>query len=105
MPDGNELQNARVYAAIAEAAVERYASENPVPRRVKIEWGVIASLLLSAFSAIFTAGFMWGQVQKNTADIQELRVESNKTTDRLARIETKLDVLIDVRGLDSRPAR
>lgn len=67
----------------------------------KIEAGLIASLLMSAGTMIFTGGVIYSQVQQAKADIAELKTHDSSTSDRLARIETKLDLLLD----DQRPLR
>lgn len=103
MPDGNAEQVRQITDALAEQAanmaVEKYVRENPNPDprllgRTKIEWGVIVSLCASAASLVFTAGFLWGQVQANTKEIDSLRQSNTDTVDRLARIETKLDIIL-----------
>lgn len=97
MPDGNSEQIRAVAETVADVAVAKFARENPVQRllgRTKVEWGVIVSLCGSAASLVFTAGFLWGQVQANTKEIDSLRQSNTDTVDRLARIETKLDIIL-----------
>lgn len=60
----------------------------------KLEWGVIFSLLASAGSILFSAGIVWQKVQANDVRIATLETSADKNTDRLARIETKLDIII-----------
>ena len=61
----------------------------------KLEWGVIFSLFASAGSILFSAGIVWQKVQANDVRIATLETSADKNTDRLARIETKLDIIID----------
>lgn len=58
------------------------------------EIGVIASLLLSAFTGVFTLGVIYGDVQRNKDDIATLKPQVANVTDRLARIETKIDMIL-----------
>lgn len=60
----------------------------------KLEWGVLFSVIVSAASLIFSAGVVWTTVQVHDRAISELKAKDGATTDRLARIETKLDILI-----------
>jgi hypothetical protein len=66
----------------------------------KLEWGVIFSLLASAGSIVFTAGVVWQKVQASDVRITALEATNDKNTDRLARIETKLDILLGERRAD-----
>lgn len=59
-----------------------------------IELGVAISLLLSAGSIVFSAGVIWTTVQTHERDIEELKSKRADTVDRLARIETKLDIAL-----------
>ena len=58
------------------------------------EWVAIGSLLLSVCTIVFVAGFVWGQVQSNTGAIKDLQASKAESIDRLARIETKLDIVL-----------
>ena len=60
----------------------------------RLEWGVLFSVLASAASLIFTAGVVWTTVQTHDRDITALKARDAATTDRLARIETKLDIIL-----------
>ena len=60
----------------------------------KLEWGVILSLLLSAGSVVFSAGVIWTTVQSHDDDIVLLKQAQANNTDRLARIETKIDIVV-----------
>lgn len=60
----------------------------------KLEWGVVLSLLASAGSIVFSAGIIWTTVQQHDREIIALKMKSDENTDRLARIETKLDIVI-----------
>lgn len=66
------------------------------PRREmnRLEWGVIFSVLVSAASLIFSAGVIWTKVNWHDQEITALQAKDGATTDRLARIETKLDFII-----------
>lgn len=60
----------------------------------RLEWGVLFSVIVSAASLIFSAGVVWTTVQVHDRAIQELRSKGDSTTDRLARMETKIDLLL-----------
>ncbi|MFC0686285.1 hypothetical protein [Novosphingobium clariflavum] len=60
----------------------------------KLEWGVVFSVLASACSIVFSAGVVWSKLQMHEAAIAELKGKDGATTDRLARIETKLDIML-----------
>jgi len=71
----------------------------------KLEIGVIVSLLIAASSAIFSYAVVYTTVQQHDRDIieirqrherdvMEIRQQESSVTDRLARIETKLDLLV-----------
>lgn len=64
----------------------------------KLEWGVIFSVLASAASLIFTGGVVWTKLQMHDVDIAALKVAASGNVDRLARIETKLDLIISDRA-------
>jgi hypothetical protein len=61
----------------------------------KLEWGVIASLLISACSAIFSAGIVYGAVQDHEKRLVRIESRSDTENERLARIESKLEFLVD----------
>jgi hypothetical protein len=61
----------------------------------KLEWGVVFSVLASAASILFSAGVVWTTVQVHEREISALKASRDETTDRLARIETKLDILLE----------
>jgi hypothetical protein len=63
--------------------------------------GIIVSLLLSAGSVLFSFGILWTKVQQNEADIVIIKASNISQIDRLARIETKLDIVLD--GSRGRP--
>ncbi|WP_138956780.1 hypothetical protein [Sphingomonas sp. KC8] len=63
----------------------------------KLEWGVVFSVLASAASLIFSAGVVWTTVQVHDRDISALKTKGDETTDRLARMETKIDMLLEQR--------
>lgn len=71
-------------------------SDNDEVRTVmsKLEWGVLFSVLASAGSIIFSAGIVWTTVQVHEREIASLKSKDDENTDRLARIETKLDIII-----------
>jgi len=60
----------------------------------KLEWGVLFSIVVSAASMVFSAGVIWTTVQVHEREITMLKQKDGATTDRLARIETKLDIII-----------
>lgn len=51
------------------------------------EIGVIASLAISTASGIFTLGVVYGQVQRNTADIDQIKPKVDDMRERVARID------------------
>ena len=56
-----------------------------VGRGVKrAEWGVIASLALSAATALFTGGIVYGQVQANDQRINKVETRQDITSAQLA---------------------
>jgi hypothetical protein len=59
------------------------------------DWISLLSLIVSLGTIVFVAGFMYGQVQQNHSDIQELKRSRDDSIDRLARIETKLDQILN----------
>lgn len=63
----------------------------------KLELGVVLSLLASAGSIVFSAGFVWSTLQEHGRDISQLKTNDSSNVDRLARIETKLDVILSDR--------
>jgi len=60
----------------------------------KLEWGVVFSVLASSASIIFSAGVIWTTVQQHEREIAFLKANDASGTDRLARIETKLDIVV-----------
>ena len=60
----------------------------------KLEWGVLFSVIVSASSLIFSAGVVWTTVQIHEKEIGQLMEGDRSQTDRLARIETKLDLIL-----------
>lgn len=60
----------------------------------RLEWGVLFSVIVSAASLIFSAGVVWTTVQTHDRDIATLKAKDAINTDRLARIETKLDLVL-----------
>lgn len=67
--------------------------------RVKItlgslEWGVIVSLLISAGSAIFSAGVVYSEVRDHDKRLTKVEVASDDVAERLGRIETNLEYLV-----------
>lgn len=63
----------------------------------KLEWGVVFSVIVSAASLVFSAGVIWTTVQMHGREIEALKVRDAATTDRLARIETKLDIILQAK--------
>lgn len=61
----------------------------------KLEWGVVFSVIASAASILFSAGVVWTTVQVHDSKITTLESKADANTDRLARIETKLDILLE----------
>ncbi len=63
----------------------------------KLEYGVLFSVLVSAASVVFSAGVVWTTVKEHDLRIAALEVQAKDNNDRLARIETKIDILIEDR--------
>lgn len=61
----------------------------------KLEWGVLISICASSASLIFTAGVVWTTLQLHDKEINQLQSADHDQVDRLARIETKLDLILD----------
>lgn len=64
------------------------------------EIGVIVSLIISIGTVLFTGGIVYAQVQEHGVSITELKTKDASTTDRLARIETKIDLMLQRRGVE-----
>ena len=75
-------------------SIQEQSKENSAVMLTKLEWGVVLSLLASAGSIIFSAGIIWTTVQQHDREILMLKAKADENTDRLARIETKLDIVI-----------
>jgi hypothetical protein len=63
----------------------------------KLEWGVVFSVLASGASIVFSAGVIWTTVKVHDSRIAALESKADANTDRLARIETKIDLLVEER--------
>lgn len=61
----------------------------------KLEWGVIFSLLISACSAVFSAGIVYSAVQDHEKRLSRVEVRSDSVIERLARIESNLEFLVE----------
>lgn len=68
----------------------------------RLEWGVIVAVLLSAFSAVFSAGIVYGDVQAQEkrlltveAKTAVIEAQGNLANQRLASIEADLRWLVD----------
>ena len=66
------------------------------------EIGVIVSLLASTGPGIFSAGILYGQVQRNTADIEQMKPTVDDMRERVARIDENVKFLAAQAG---KPAR
>lgn len=64
----------------------------------KLEWGVLFSVIASAASIVFSAGVVWTTVKVHDSRIAQLEAKADANTDRLARIETKIDLLVGERA-------
>ena len=73
---------------------EAEQSEGKSVLLTKLELGVVLSLIVSASSVVFSAGIVWTTVQVHDREIIALKVKDQENTDRLARIETKLDLVL-----------
>ena len=70
----------------------------------KLEWSVILSLFASMASIVFWTGTLWTKVNQNYADIVLLKAAALGNADRLARIETKLDLILEDRAAAAKTA-
>lgn len=68
----------------------------------KLEWGVIVAILLSAGSALFSAGIVYGEVKAQDKRIlvvetktAAIEAQNNTANERLAGIEANLGWLVD----------
>lgn len=71
------------------------------PDNPKPDWAVVFAVVCSAASLVFSAGIVWANDQKQDAEIGLLKINDRSAYDRLARIETKLDIILaDRKGSD-----
>lgn len=70
----------------------------------KVEIGLVVTTIISLGSWLFSAGILYGQIQTNTKEISVIQTnvaasgaQSNVVANRLASIETKVDLLVDDR--------
>jgi hypothetical protein len=61
----------------------------------KLEWGVIFSILFSGASTLFSAGILYSDVRSHERRIMIIETKSEGVTERLARIESNLDFLVE----------
>lgn len=67
-------------------------TDKAVRRSITIaELGVIISLICSVGSLLFTAGVVYGDVQRNTKDIDEMK----PLGERVAKIEAGVEFLVE----------
>lgn len=64
----------------------------------KLEWGVIIAILTASANIVFSAAVVWTTMQVHDRDIETLKRQSAGDVDRLARIETKLDLILSERA-------
>lgn len=62
-------------------------------------WVAPISLLISLGGVTFSAGVVYAKAVQNTHDIAEIKKNRADTIDRLARIETKMDLLLQDAGM------
>lgn len=74
----------------------------PTPLMTKLEWGVIIAILTASANIVFSAAVVWTTVQVHERDIEILKRQSAGDVDRLARIETKLDLILTERARNLR---
>lgn len=88
--------------------METDTSPEPMERELKrAEWGVICSLLLSAATALFTGGIVYGQVQAQDARITKVESKLDQNSDLItaqavtvARIDANVQILLEQRKAD-----
>lgn len=95
MVDGNSEQVRIVAEQVVDTAILRFVEKNPTMSKklTLTEIGVIASLLTSICVAVFTLGVVYGQVQRNTADIATIKPKVEATAERIERIDANVEWL------------
>lgn len=68
----------------------------------KLEWGVIIAILTASANIVFSAAVVWTTMQVHDRDIEALKRQSAGDVDRLARIETKLDIMLSDHAREDR---
>lgn len=94
--DGNEAATRKVASQLFDAWTERQRSAEKASIHSKLtltEIGVIVSLLSSIGVGIFTLGVVYGQVQRNTADIATIKPKVEATAERIERIDANVEWL------------
>lgn len=94
--DGNEAATRKVAGQLFDAWTERQKASEKLGLQNKLtltEIGVIVSLLSSIGIGIFTLGVVYGQVQRNTADIATIKPKVEATAERIERIDANVEWL------------
>jgi hypothetical protein len=69
--------------------------EKPQITLGRLEWGVILALVMSAGTTLFSAGIVYGDVRDHERRIEVIEGEGKGVSDRLARMETNIQFLVD----------
>lgn len=65
------------------------------PKVSRVEWGVIASLLISALTLAFTFGVLYGDVQRHERRIEAVEQKQDGMAESLARIDANVSFLAE----------
>lgn len=72
-------------------------TETPEAKLNKVEWGLVFAIVMNIGTILFVAGVVYGDVQDHERRMLVIEQKSDTVTDRLARIETKLDLALTER--------
>jgi hypothetical protein len=81
--DGNEAQGRKIARQLFSAWSEEQDAAAVRTKLTLTEVGVIVSLLSSICVGIFTLGVVYGQVQRNTADIAVIKPKVESISERI----------------------
>lgn len=59
------------------------------------EWGVVCSLIMSGGALVFTAGVLWGDVQRNSERLSILEPKVENLAARIERIDANVQWLVE----------
>jgi hypothetical protein len=95
MTDGNAEQVRVVAEQVADTVITRFSAQQPdlTKKLTMTEVGVIVSIFMSGASLIFTAGFVYGQVQTNSRRLDRIEPKVETLGERIERIDVNVDWL------------